>query len=66
MSEKYNNEIEQRMNGMMAGIDNAMLLLKEREEYLMMACAMMQRSKEIFDAVLGEKGRKIMFEDYTK
>jgi hypothetical protein len=32
----------------------------------MLACAMMQRSKEIFDAELGEEGRKKMFEDVAK
>jgi hypothetical protein len=29
----------------------------------MLACAMMQRTKEIFDAVLGEEGRKKMFKE---
>jgi len=29
----------------------------------MLACAMMQRTREIFDQVLGEDGRKKMFKE---
>jgi len=29
-----------------------------------MACVMLQRTREIFDAELGVKGRKKMFEDF--
>jgi hypothetical protein len=33
---------------------------------LMMACAMLQRSREIFDQTLGPKGRMRMFKDYAE
>ena len=38
----------------------------DREDLLMLACAMLQRTREIFDAELGEEGRKQMFQDYVK
>jgi hypothetical protein len=31
----------------------------------MLACAMLQRTKEIFDAILGVEGRKEMFRGLT-
>jgi hypothetical protein len=31
----------------------------------MLACAMMQRTNEIFEQVLGEEGRKLMYKDYV-
>ena len=31
-----------------------------------MACAMMQRIREIFDTQIGVEGRKVMFGDYAK
>ncbi len=38
----------------------------DREDLLMLACAMLQRTREIFDTELGEDGRKQMFQDYVK
>jgi hypothetical protein len=35
----------------------------DREELLMLACAMMTTVKGIFDVELGEDGRKRMFKD---
>jgi hypothetical protein len=37
----------------------------DRNEILMLACAMLERSKNIFEAELGVEGRKQMFKDYT-
>ena len=64
MSNKYEfDPIEQRMGTLMQVIDTAILSTNDRNDQLMLACAMMQRTREIFDAVLGEEGRKKMFEE---
>jgi len=57
------NPIEERMRTMMTVIDTAILSTNDRNDQLMLACAMMQRTREIFDATLGEKGRREMFKD---
>ena len=61
-----NNEIsplEQRMATLMTVIDTAILSVDNTNDQLMLACAMMQRSKEIFDHILGVEGRKTMFKE---
>jgi hypothetical protein len=62
MSKSY-DPIEQRMETLMTVIDTTILSLQTRNDQLMLACAMMQRTKEIFDATLGEAGRKEMFKE---
>jgi hypothetical protein len=54
---------QDRMSELMVLIDKSIELTDDREEMLMLACAMLQRTKEIFDATLGPKGRKEMFKD---
>ena len=61
MSKYEFNPIEARMETMMTVIDTAILSTNDRNDQLMLACAMMQRTREIFDATLGENGRKEMF-----
>lgn len=56
-----NAEIGAQMSELMAPIDEAMATIESREQALMLACAMLQRTREIFDATLGEEGRKEMF-----
>ena len=46
-------------------IDQSIAMTDDRNEILMLACAMMQRSKEIFESELGVEGRKEMFKDYV-
>jgi hypothetical protein len=55
----------QRMAELMAPIEQQILMCDNREDILMMACAMMQRTHEIFVNELGEDGAKIMYEDYV-
>lgn len=55
--------LEKRMAEMMVPIDACIRLTDDRNEMLMLACAMLQRVHEIFDATLGEEGRKQMFKD---
>lgn len=57
------NPIEQRMAELMAPIDHQLMMCDDREDLLMLACAMLQRVREVFDAELGEEGRRKMFQD---
>ena len=57
--------IQNRMETIMVIIDESIVRLETREDQLMLACAMLQRTKEIFDATLGEEGRKQMFKDMS-
>jgi len=63
MSKYEFDPIEARMQTMMTVIDTAILSTTDRNDQLMLACAMMQRTREIFDATLGEEGRKQMFKE---
>ena len=55
--------VKNRMSDMMVLIDKSIELTDDRDEMLMLACAMLQRTTEIFDATLGKEGRKKMFKD---
>jgi hypothetical protein len=57
--------VAQRMDELMGPIDRQIMMSDSREELLMLACAMMQRTTEIFDTELGENGRKQMYKDYV-
>jgi len=61
-----NNGTKERMQELMVPIDTSIQLTNDSNELLMVACAMMQRSKEIFETVLGDTGRKKMFKDYAE
>ena len=60
------NDVPRRMRELMLLIDQSIQLTDDTEELLMLACAMMQRTREIFDSTLGETGRKDMFAELTK
>ena len=47
----------------MAPIEQQIMMCDSREDLLMMACAMMQRTTEIFESQLGIEGRKQMYKD---
>jgi len=55
--------IERRMSELMEPIEQQLMMCDDREDQLMMACAMLQRVRELFDLHLGENGRKLMFKD---
>ena len=64
MTNKYEfDPIEARMGTMMQIIDTAILSTNDYNDQLMLACAMMQRTREIFDATIGVEGRKQMFKE---
>ena len=54
---------EQRMSELMQPVDQQLLMCNDRSEQLMMACAMLQRVKELFDLHCGVEGRKQMFKE---
>lgn len=51
------------MSELMVPVDQCIQLTDDRNDMLMLACAMLQRITEIFNAELGEEGRKQMFKD---
>ena len=55
--------VKGRMSELMVLIDKSIELTDDRNEMLMLACAMLQRTTEIFDGTLGVEGRKLMFKD---
>jgi hypothetical protein len=57
--------IEKRMTELMEPVDQQIMMCDNREEILMMACAMMQRVRELFDGQIGVEGRKTMFKEMT-
>jgi hypothetical protein len=59
-------DIEKRMKEMMEPVDKCIQLTDNQEDMLMLACAMLQRVREIFDNQIGIAGRKEMFKDLIK
>ena len=57
--------VRMRMDELMEPIDRQIMMSDSREELLMIACAMMQRTHEIFVNELGENGSKQMYKDYV-
>jgi hypothetical protein len=57
--------IAKRMNELMAPVERQIMMCDSREELLMMACAMMQRTHEIFLNELGKDGSKLMYKDFV-
>jgi hypothetical protein len=59
-------DIEKRMMEMLEPVDKCIQLTDDDSEMLMLACAMMQRVREIFDSQIGIEGRKQMFKELIK
>jgi hypothetical protein len=57
------DNVKERMQELALPIEKQILMCDNRKELLMMACVMMQRTREIFDQEIGEAGRKLMFKD---
>jgi hypothetical protein len=57
------NTLAKRMEELMVLVDKSLLLTDNDNERLMLACAMMQRTNEIFEEILGEQGRKSMYKE---
>jgi hypothetical protein len=61
--EDKNNQRLARMTELMLPIDRQIMMCDNREDLLMLACAMISTAKNIFDQQLGEQGRREMFKD---
>jgi transcriptional regulator with PAS, ATPase and Fis domain len=60
----YNKEaVRNRMQELMEPVDRQIMMTDDPQEMLMIACAMMQRTNEIFQQVLGEEGARRMYKD---
>ena len=59
------SEVEQRMHELMAPVEQQIMMCDDEKDLLMMACAMMQRTHEIFLNELGEEGSKLMYKGYV-
>ena len=57
------NTLAKRMQELMVLVDKSLLLTDNDNERLMLACAMMQRTNEIFEEILGTEGRKSMYKE---
>jgi hypothetical protein len=54
-------KVESRMKELMKPVDMQIMMCDDSADVMIMACAMLQRVKEIFDNQLGVEGRKQMF-----
>ena len=54
------------MQELMLPIDKQIMMCDDRNDLLMLACAMMETCKDIFDLELGIEGRKAMFKDLAQ
>lgn len=59
------NKIEARMRELMEPINRQIMMCDNREDLLMLSCAMMTTVKDIFDQELTEEGRRKMFAQYA-
>lgn len=57
------NKVKGRMKELMEIIDSSIQMTDDTSELLMLACAMLQRTDEIFIHTLGPKGSLKMFKD---
>jgi hypothetical protein len=57
------SEMQERMAELMLPIEKQIMMCDNRQDLLMIACAMLQHVNTIFNQELGEAGRKQMFRD---
>jgi hypothetical protein len=58
------SDIRDRMAELMEPIDRQIMMCDNREDVLMLACAMLTSARVIFDQELGKKARIQLFKDY--
>ena len=58
------SDIRGRMAELMEPIDRQIMMCDNREDLLMLACAMLTSVRIIFDQELGKKARVQLFKDY--
>ena len=59
------SRIETRMKELMQPVDQQIMMCDDSADQLMMACAMLQRVRELFDLHIGITGRKEMFKEFV-
>ena len=59
-----NEEVQRRMEKMMQPCEEAILMADDEKDLLALASAMLSKSKNIFDNILGETNRKVLFKNY--
>jgi len=57
--------VQKRIAELLKPLDQQIMMCDDVDEIMMLACAMLQRTREIFDLQLGIGGRKAMFKDLT-
>jgi len=57
------NDMQERMAELMLPIEKQIMMCDNRQDLLMIACAMLQHVNTIFAQELGEEGRQTMFRD---
>jgi len=55
--------VSERMSELVEPIEQQIMMCDSREDLLMIACVMLQRTREIFDLEIGVDGRKKMFKE---
>ena len=60
------SEMQERMAELMLPIEKQIMMCDNRQDLLMIACAMLQHVNTIFNQELGEAGRKQMFRDMLR
>jgi len=58
------SDVRNRMAELMEPIDKQIMMCDNREDLLMLACAMLTSVRIIFDQELGKKARIQLFKDY--
>ena len=56
-------DVKQRMAELMQPIDRQIMMCDDKNDVLMLACAMLEKTKVILDAQIGTEGRKIILEE---
>jgi len=61
-----NDDIKNRMKELMGPIDRQIMMCDDRNELIMLASCLMITCKDLLDQEIGTRGRKLMFEDFSK
>ena len=57
------SDVSSRMKELMAPIEQQIMMCDSREDVLMLACAMLDKTKTILDSQIGVEGRKTIIKD---
>tara|TARA_B110000046_G_scaffold91738_2_gene99772 strand:+ start:5015 stop:5203 length:189 start_codon:yes stop_codon:yes gene_type:complete len=57
------SNVTDRMIELMKPIDQQIMMCDDKEDVMMLACAMLERCKNILDTQIGKEGRKTILED---